>query len=283
MSAEAPGATAELREIRGPSAVGGGGRRFLDLLWVMSVTDFKITYFGTMLGYVWSLLRPLMLFGVLLFVFNRVFRFGGQVENYPVLLLFDIMLFTFFAETTGVAVASVVNQESVVRKTQFPRLVIPLSNVLTGMFNLALNLVAVFIFILAYGVDPMWTWLLLPVGLLPLLVLTAAVAAILSALFVRFRDMAIIWSVFSTVLFYGSPVLYPLDLVPSQFQAVIALNPLTPIFGQLRKWIIDPSAPGAIEAAGAAAFAGSVAIFLAICVFAVWVFNRQAPRIAEEL
>jgi ABC-2 type transport system permease protein len=282
MTAEAGAATGELQEIRGPSAVGGGMRRFFDLLWVMSVTDFKITYFGTVFGYVWSLVRPLMLFGVLLFVFNRVFRFGDQVENYPVLLLFDIMLFTFFAETTGVAVASVVNQESVVRKTQFPRLVIPLSNVLTGMFNLALSLVAVFIFILAYGVDPTWTWLLLPVGLIPLVILTAAVATILSALFVRFRDVAIIWTVLSTVLFYATPVLYPLEIVPSG-KDLIALNPLTPIFGQLRHWIIDPGAPDAVEAAGGAAFAGSVVIFLAICAFAVWLFNHQAPRIAEEL
>jgi ABC-2 type transport system permease protein len=280
---EAPAAVGELQDIRGPSAIGGGWRRFRDLLWVMSVTDFKITYFGTILGYVWSLIRPLLLFGVLLFVFKRIFRFGDEIANYPVLLLFNIMLFTFFAETTGVAVASVVNQEGIVRKTQFPRLVIPLSNVLTGVFNLLLSLIAVFIFILAYGVDPTWTWLLLPVGLIPLVVITAAVCTILSALFVRFRDVSIIWSVLATVLFYGTPVLYPLSLVPSQFREIVGLNPLTPILGQLRKWIIDPTAPGAVAAVGWPAFAGSVVIFFAICGFAVWVFNYQAPRIAEEL
>ena len=152
----------ELRQVRGPSALGGGCRRFGELLWLISVTEFKRAYFGTVLGYFWSLLRPLMLFGVLLFVFTQIFRLGSDVPHYPVLLLFNIVLFGFFQEATTTAVTSVVAQEGIVRKTQFPRLVIPLSIVLTGLFNLGLNLVAVFVFILAYGVDPMWTWLLLP-------------------------------------------------------------------------------------------------------------------------
>ena len=131
------------------------------------MTEFKRVYFGTVLGYLWSLIRPLMLFGVLLFVFTQVFKIGSeQVEHYPVLLLLGIVLFTFFQEATTNAVTSVVAQEGVVRKTQFPRLVIPLSTVLTGAFNLGLNLVVVFVFILAFGVDPTWTWLLFPVALL---------------------------------------------------------------------------------------------------------------------
>ena len=160
--------------MRGPSALGGGRRRFFDLLWLISVTEFKRVYFGTVLGYLWSLIRPLMLFGVLLFVFTQVFKVGSdEVEHYPVLLLLDIVLFTFFQEATTNAVTSVVAQEGIVRKTQFPRLVIPLSTVLTGAFNLGLNLVVVFVFILAFGVDPTWTWLLFPVALAALFVLTA--------------------------------------------------------------------------------------------------------------
>src|ERR687894_624461 len=112
-----------LREVRGPSALGGGWRRSLELLMLLAVTDFKKAYFGTALGYLWSLARPLMLFGVLLAVFTQVFRIGSQVPNYPVLLLFNIVLFGFFQESTVTAVNSIVNQEAVVRKTQFPRLV----------------------------------------------------------------------------------------------------------------------------------------------------------------
>ena len=122
----------ELRPVRGPSALGGGRRRFFELLWLMAVTEFKRTYFGTVLGYVWSLLRPLLLFAVLLFVFTKIFRLGSTVADYPELLLFNIVLFGFFQESTTGAVTSVVAQEGIVRKTQFPRLVIPLSIVLTG-------------------------------------------------------------------------------------------------------------------------------------------------------
>ena len=116
----------------GRPPLGGGWRRFCDLLYLISVTEFKKTYFGTVLGYVWSLLRPLLLFAVLLFVFTQIFRIGSQVPHYPVLLLFNIVLFGFFQEATTLAVTSVVAQEGIVRKTQFPRLVIPMAIVLTG-------------------------------------------------------------------------------------------------------------------------------------------------------
>lgn len=282
MSATAP--PGELREVRGPSAVGGGARRFFDLLWLLAINKFKVSYVGTALGYVWSLLRPLLLFGVLLFVFNEIFKFGGQVPNYPVLLLFNIMLFTFFQEATQQALTSVVQEEGVVRKMQFPRLTIPLASVLTGVLNLSINLIAVFIFILAYGVGPYWTWFLLPVLFLPLLMITCAVAAILSALYVRYRDMSIIWSVVSTALFYATPVLYTIDFVPDQFRWLILLNPLTPIFLLAHNWIIDSSAPGVVDAAGGIPeLLPTVAIFFSVCALSVWIFNREAPRMAEEL
>ena len=158
----AAGDQLELRDVRGPSALGGGRRRALELLLLIAVTDFKRTYLGTALGYLWSFARPLLLFGVLLVVFTQAFDLGDRVTQYPVLLLFNIVLFTFFQESTGQAVTSIVSQEAVVRKTQFPRLVIPLAVVLTSAFNLAVNLVVVLVFMLASGVRPMWTWLLLP-------------------------------------------------------------------------------------------------------------------------
>ena len=274
----------ELREVQGPSAVGGGRSRFFDLLYLISVTEFKKTYFGTVLGYFWSLLRPLMLFGVLLFVFTQIFRIGSQVTNYPVLLLFNVVLFTFFQEATTEAVPSVINQEGIVRKTQFPRLVIPLAVVLTNVFDLGVNLVAVLIFILAFGVAPTSTWLLFPVVVVLLFAITTAVAMILSSLYVRFRDVGIIWGVLGRMLFYATPVLYVLEIVPSKFRDFILLNPLTPLFEQARAWIIDPDAPGAVSAAGGwSHLIAPMVIYALVCVFSVWIFNREAPRIAEEL
>jgi ABC-2 type transport system permease protein len=282
-----PATEAPLREVRGPSALGGGARRFFDLLWLLSVTEFKRVYFGTVLGYLWSLVRPLMLFGVLLFVFTKVFRVGHGLPYYPVLLLLGIVLYTFFQEATTASVTSVVAQEGVVRKTQFPRLVIPLATVLTGAFNLGLNLVVVFAFILFWGVDPTWTWLLFPLALSLLFVLSAVVGMALSVLYVRFRDVAIIWIVLAQVLFYATPILYPLG--PNGFQnptyeRLLMINPLAVIFEQIRVWVIEPGAPTAVDAAGSwLGLLPAGIIYVGVGVFSVWIFRREAPRIAEEL
>jgi ABC-2 type transport system permease protein len=273
-----------LREVKGPSALGGGWQRFAELLYLISVTEFKKTYFGTVLGYLWSLLRPLMLFAVLLFVFTKIFRIGSEVPHYAVLLLFNVVLFGFFSEATSNAVTAVVGQEGIVRKTQFPRLVIPLSVVLTSLFNLCVNFLIVIVFILASGIEPQWSWFLFPVAVFAVFVLATTMAMGMSSLYVRFRDTAIIWGVIATALFYATPVLYPIEFVPDEYRKFILANPLTPIFEQARQWVIDPSAPGAVEASGGGLrLLIPVGIYIAICVLGVWIFRREAPRIAEEL
>jgi len=279
--------TPELRDVAGPSALGGGRRRFFDLLRLMAVTEFKRVYFGTVLGYLWSLIRPLMLFGVLLFVFTQIFKVGSElVDHYPVFLLLNIVLFTFFQEGTQNSVTSVVAQEAVVRKTQFPRLVIPLAVDLTALFNLGLNLLIVFVFIFAFGVDPAWTWLLFPFAVAVLFAFTAAVSMALSALYVRFRDVAIIWVVAVQVLFYATPILYPVNFKPNgDFEHLLMVNPLAVIFEQVRIWVLqEPGAPTVVEAAGGwLGLLPAFVVFVTVCAFGVWIFNREAPRIAEDL
>jgi ABC-2 type transport system permease protein len=292
MSAQPQPQPQALREVRGPSALGGGSRRFFDLLWLMAATEFKRVYFGTVLGYLWSLIRPLALFGVLLFVFAHVLKVGSELHNYPVLLLLGIVQFTFFQEATSNAISSVVVQEGIVRKTQFPRLVIPLSTVLTAFLNFCLNLVVVFVFILAWGVTPGWTWLLYPVALAALFVLTTAISMAFSVLFVRFRDVAIIWVVGAQVLFYATPILYPIGekgiaREDPRLEELLMLNPLSVIFEQIRVWVLQEPrnlAPTAVEAAGGwLHLLHALAIFLAVCAYGVWIFRREAPRVAEEL
>lgn len=274
----------ELREVSGPGALGGSWRRTFDLLYLIAATEFKRTYFGTVLGYLWTLARPLMLFGVMLAVFTQAFKLGGDIENYPVLLLLNIVLFGVFSESTTTAVTSVAAKEGIVRKTQFPRLVIPLAVVLTALFNLGLNLIIVFVFVLAFGVDPQWTWLLLPVLVLLLTIFSTAVSMIVSSLYPRFRDVAIIWSVASTALFYATPVLYPLEAVSPKLREVISLNPLSPIFELAHRWIIDSNAPGVAELTGGGGrLLIPIGIYVVTCVLAVWIFSREAPRIAEAL
>jgi ABC-2 type transport system permease protein len=287
MSAQSLPVSPDAREIRGPSAYGGGWRRFLDLTWMIGSTNYKLTYFGSALGYLWSLMRPLLLFGVLYVVFSQIVRFGEGIRDYPMLLLLNIVLFNFFQEATGKSVTSVVDNEPLVRKMHFPRMVIPLSTVLTAALNLLLSLVAVFAFLVAYGISPRWQWLLLPVIVVPLVAFTSAVAMILSSLYVRFRDVQPIWSVLSTMLFYGTPVLYAIDQVkqlPGEWERLVLANPIADLLEQARRWIIDPSAPSAVEAIGGWEWALLPAgVFVAVCAFGLWVFNHEAPRIAERL
>lgn len=184
-----------------------------------------------------------------------------------------------------VATTAVVGREGIVRKTQFPRLVIPLASVLTGLFNLGMNLLAVLVFFLFFGIEPTWTWLLFPVLLGLMVVLTAAVATLLSALYVRRRDVAIIWGVMSMALFYGSAVLIPISFVPEGLlRDLMLFNPLAVIMVQAHTWIIDPSAQGAVEAAGSwLLLIPAAVIFVGACAWSVVFFNREAPRVAEEL
>jgi len=274
----------QLVDVPGPGALGGGWRRALELLQIIAIHDFKRTYHGTVLGYLWSLARPLLLFAVMLTVFTTIVRFS--IPHYAVLLLMNIVLFGFFQESTLMAVGSVVGQEAVVRKTQFPRLVIPLAVVATCLFNLLLNLIVVVVFMLAMGVTPTWTWLLFPVVLAFLLLLTVPVCMIVSSLYPRFRDVAIIWTVVSTALFYGSPVFYTLSIVATHHRTVsriMEINPLAPILELARKWVVGGGAPYPWADGALLGIVAPLAVVGVLWVLAVWIFSREAPRIAEQL
>jgi ABC-2 type transport system permease protein len=271
--------------IAGPSALGGSLRRFAYLAVTLAVTEFKLRFFGSVLGYLWQLVRPLMLFGVLYVVFTEFVKIGGVVPFYPVVLLSNIVLFTFVQEGTG-AVQSMVDHEGLVRKIQFPRMAIPVSIVLTAMFNLTLNMCVVLMFGLASGVDPRWTWFEAPLLVLCLAIMVLGLAMLLSALYVRFRDVKPIWEVVLQALFYATPVIYTIESisVSERVRELLMLNPIAVILTQFRHAVIDPGAPTAAAAAG-----GSVRLLIpagllfGAALVGFWVFNREAPRIAERL
>jgi ABC-2 type transport system permease protein len=272
-----------LRPIEGPSAFGGNRRRFWNLLRLTAVQDFRLQYRTSALGYVWTLARPLLLFAVLYVVFTQIIRFGDLVPNYAVLLLMNIMFFQFFADATGTAMGSVVRGEPIVRKMHFPRMVIPLAVVVTAAMTSGLNLVVVLGFMLASGVGPLITWLLLPAIVIPLVVVSTGTSVLLSTAYVRMRDLEHVWVVALRALFYATPILYPLERVPESFRWLVSLNPLTPILYQARVWLVQPDAPSLVDAVGVAPLIGSALIAIALCAGGVWLFIRQAPRVAEAL
>jgi ABC-2 type transport system permease protein len=277
--------------VYGPSALGGGLHRFWSLTFMLARTEFKLRFFGSVLGYVWTLMRPLMLFGVLLFVFTELLHINSQtVPHYPEYLLESIILFTYFQETTSGSVPSLVGRENLLRKVRFPRLVVPLSVALTCFFNLCMNLIVVFIFILASGIEPRWTWLELPVLIALLVIISTGVGMLLSALYVRFRDIQPIWEVIAQILWYGSPILYTVQTAANKslfgisFARILVINPLGAILTQARKALLDPAAPSAARAIGGnARLLLPFAITAALFALGLWFFNREAPRISENL
>jgi ABC-2 type transport system permease protein len=269
---------------RGPSAVGEDLRRFWALTVTLAATDFKLRFFGSALGYLWSLVRPLLLFGVLYVVFTEIIRFGAGVEHYPVYLLASLVLFTFFSEATSNGVTSLVDRENLLRKIRFPRLVIPLAVSLHALFNLTLNLIVVFVFVFASGIGPRLEWLELPLLVVLLALFSTGMTMLLSALYVRFRDVEPIWEVGLQLLFYGSPVLYVIGAVPDSVEEIAAMNPIAVVLTQMRHAVIDADAPTAAAAVGGWEWlAVPLAIVAAVFLIGFWVFARETPRIAENL
>jgi len=301
--------------IRGPRALSDSWPRFWHLAYNIARSEFKLKFFGSALGYLWQVVRPLLLFGVLYVFFVKIFHVdrakGAAAHVYGAQLLGSIVLFTCFAEATSGSVRSVVDRENLVRKIQFPRLAIPISVVLLALFNLGLNLVVVMIFALAAGVRPMLSWLELPLIILMLSVFITGIAMLLSALFVKFRDIAPIWEVLSQILFYSSPVILPAETVREDLihgtrhvvysggvahvhyehvqldrflYHIYTLNPLVAIFQQFRHAMVNSATLSAGQIMGSwTALIEPLALVAAIFVIGFWVFNREAPHIAEDL
>jgi ABC-2 type transport system permease protein len=274
----------------GPSAFGGGLRRFVELTLTMARTEFKLRYFGSILGYLWSLMRPLLFFGVLYFFFTKVVRLGKGIPHYGVYLLMGIVFWNYLGEATGNAVNCLITREGLLRKVRFPRMVIPMSVSLTATFNLAMNSVAVIVFALANGVTPGIRWVeMFPIAV-GFIVLATGIAMLLSALYVRFRDVAPIWEVALQAWFYTSPIMFPVSAIAARFGHglvhVAMLNPVATLLAQAGHVFIGASQkhfPAALTAGGVVPVVIALALIPGMFALGWWYFAREAPRIAEQL
>lgn len=267
-----------------PMVVGEDARRFWHLTWTLAATDFKLRFYGSALGYAWTLVRPFAFFGVIWFVFSEIVGAGNGVRNYPAYILMSFVLFQFFLGITSGSLSCLVDRQSLLRKMRFPRLVIPLSVTLGALFELGMTLAAVFIFLAISGVYPDWSWLQLVPLIAILTLLGTGLGLLFSVLFVRFRDMRPIWDVAGQMLFYASPVLYVSTMVPEAYQHPYLANPIAVVLTQMRHAVIDPGASTAAEAIGGGArLLGPLAIVLGLFVLGAWAFAREAPKVAENL
>lgn len=279
--------------IKGPSALGSDPRRLWQLTWTLARTEFKLTFFGSALGYLWQLMRPLLLFGVIYLVLSRSILAATSKQPYfPAALLLGIVLFSFFSESTGGAVTSLVNRENLVRKIEFPRLAVPLSIVTTSLMNLGLNLIPVVIFLVAAGGSPRWSWLALPLVLVLLALLSTGLGMILSVSYVRYRDIRPIWEVVLQMTFYASGIfisiagLKPVAIfgLNVNLSHVLMANPFAAILQESRHVFIDPAYPTAASAMGGTTLLLiPIGLGLATLIGGFLLFLRRAPLVAEQL
>ena len=252
---------------------------------VIAASEFKLNYADSALGYLWSLIKPLALFSVLYMVFARLFKLTGGFENYPLYLLIGLVLWTFLIDATNLTMTSIVARGSLLRKLSFPRITVPLSVTVTAGITFCVNLVAIVAFIVWSRVTPRLEWLLLVPLLVELFLFVLGIGLILATLYVRFRDVGQVWDLGSQLMFYASPIIYPVALLPPKAKVIVFLNPFVQIMQDVRA-IIDEADP--VETAGQVLWAPAgrlIPIALAFFTFALGValFRRASPHFAEHV
>jgi len=252
-------------------------KNYLYLILVMGITDFKIKYDNSVLGYLWSLLKPLLMFGTLYLVFSVFVRW--QVENYRLYLLLGIILWNFFAEITLNSMVMLENKASILKKIYFPRWIIVVSSSLTSLFTLFLNLIVFFIFYAFSGMHPQMNIFLLLVFLAELYMLSLGLAFLLCALYPKFRDVHHIWEVFVQLGFWITPIIYPVAIVPARFHEIIFANPIARIIQGSRNAVISNSNQF-LTLNSQVIILGAIGILFA---FGIMFFNRLSPYFAEDL
>lgn len=254
------------------------------LLRELVITDFKLRYQSSILGYVWSLLRPLALFIILYFVFVKFLRVGESVEHFPVYLLFGIVIWNYFSEVTNNGVSAIVSRGDLLRKLNFPKYVIVLAGSFSALINLGLNLIVVTVFAIFNDVPLMGSLVWLPVLIVELFIIALSMAFLLSALFVKIRDVNYIWEVIMQGAFYATPILYPLSIIPEVAQKILILNPVAQIIQDIRYVAIthDSATIGDIYGSEWARLI-PLAIVGLITVVSVSYFRSQSKYFAEEV
>ena len=198
--------------------------RYKWLLYELVIRDLKIKYRRSVLGYLWSLLNPLLMMIVLTVVFSTLFRF--DIPNYPVYLLSGQLIYSFFSEATNMAMSSIINSASLIKKVYIPKYIFPVSRVLSSFVTLTFSLLAMLIVMVVTQVKFTWVILLFPLPLIYILLFSIGMGLILSVLAVYFRDTIHLYSVLLSAWMYLTPIMYPFSMVPDYVKKFILLNPM---------------------------------------------------------
>lgn len=261
-------------------------KRNLILLKELTKTDFKLRYQGSVLGYLWALLRPLLMFAILYIVFAKLLRFGDEIPHYPVYLLTGTVLWSFFTECCQQGIQAMIGRGDLIRKISFPKYIVTVSATLTAVINLLINLVVVIVFALINGVTPSWTWLLVLPLILEFYLLALGISFLLGSINVKYRDIGSIWDVLIQALFYAVPIIYPVSMVASTSAwaaKVILLNPIAQVIQDIRWSLITPVATTTSSFVGLGGELFAIGLVLIVFMIGAVVFRQRSRFFAEEI
>lgn len=257
------------------------------LLKELTKTDFKLRYQNSILGYLWALLRPLMLFAILYVVFAKLLKIGGDIPHYPVYLLCGTTMWSFFSECTSQGMQAIVSRGGLLRKINFPKYIVVISATLTAVINMLINLVVIIIFALINGVAPSWSWLLAIPAILHLYLLSLGIAFLLGSINVKYRDITSIWEVFMQALFYAVPVIYPISMIANTnaiAAKIILLNPISQAIQDIRFGLITHETITTWNYISPLAFSFiPICISLTILIAGALLFRKKSKFFAEEV
>src|SRR5512132_2256346 len=257
----------------------------LRILRVIAGTEYKLKYAESALGYVWSIAKPLAMFAVLYTVFGRFFKLNTGFEHYPLYLLIGLVVWIFFVDATGLAMTSLVARASMLRKLAFPHLVIPISVTVSAAMTFLVNLVVIVVFVAFNHISPSLSWLWMPLLLVELVVFTLAVGLGLATAFVRVRDLAQLWELIIQLLFFGTPIMYPVGFLPPWAKPIAFVSPVVQVMQDMRAIIVGgPQGITVADVYGTAwAYLVPVGFCLLTLAFGLWLFRRESPWFAERV
>lgn len=260
------------------------------LLGELVKTDFKLRYQGSVLGYFWAILRPLLMFAILYIVFAKLLRFGNDIPHYPVYLLTGTVLWNFFTECTSQGIQSIVMRGDLLRKISFPKYIVVVAATATALINLAINLFVIIIFALFDGVTPSWSWLLVPFFIIELYCFSLGIAFLLGAINVKYRDVTSIWDVLIQALFYAVPIVYPISMVISNAgdfgplaAQIILLNPIAQVIQDVRYFLITDTTITTWSLVDGWWKIIPLLLVALVLVLAALFFRKKSKRFAEEV
>ena len=247
-------------------------------------TDFKLRYQGSVLGYVWSLLRPLLLSGTLYIIFAKVFGLSKGIPHYGAYLLLGIMCWTFFVEVTTGGIGSIVAKGDLIRKISIPRYLPVLSSSVSAFINFCLNFIVLSVIMAVTGVDIQWKFvILIPFLVLELYIFALSLAFLLSAAYVKFRDITFIWEVLMQMLFYLTPILVPIALLTRySFGKYLLVSPIAQVIQDMRNILITTHEPGTWAVLGKLGLVSFLIIALTLWT-SIWYFRKEAKYFAENV